>query len=94
MEKRKNYTKEFKLDCVKHVQNSDKSKSEIARNLGIGTSTLCKWVNEFNDDFKTFPGKGNPRDEEVFRLKKELREVKEERDILKKAMAIFSKEQI
>ena len=42
---------------------------------------------------KSFPGKGNPRDEELFKLKRELADTKEERDILKKALAIFSKGQ-
>ena len=92
--KRNVYTKEFKIDAVKYLEKSNKSAASISRELGVDYQTLLKWKKEYGKEpEKAFPGKGNPRDEEIFRLKKELREKQEECDILKKAMAIFSKHQ-
>jgi len=62
--------------------------------LGISANVLSRWKRQMTDDPAfAFPGKGylKPVDEELRRLKKELRDVTEERDILKKALAIFSK---
>ena len=57
-------------------------------------ATLAAWTKEFKEQGeKSFPGSGSlkPCNEELFRLRKELADVKQERDILKKAVAIFSK---
>jgi transposase len=62
--------------------------------LGISTNVLSRWKRQLTDDPAfAFPGKGHlkPADEELRSLKKELRDVTEERDILKKALAIFSR---
>jgi len=88
------YDKEFKENAVKLVLEKGKAKKEVARDLGINKSTLLYWVRQYQEDtINSFPGSGRlkPRDEEIRRLKKELADVKEERDILKKAMAIFSR---
>ena len=92
---RRRYTKEFKQECVEYLRkNEDKTITAIAEDLGIKRDMLSRWNQEYDKHSqKAFPGNGNPRDEEIFKLKKELAEVKEERDILKKAMAIFSKPQ-
>jgi len=91
--KNRKYTKQFKLDCVKHMETSGKSARSIAKDLGVNQENLSRWKRELSDEKGIpFTGQGNPRDEELFNLKKELRVVKEEREILKKAMAIFSKE--
>ena len=74
------------------VNNSDKSASEVARDLGVKPDLVSRWRRELEQgDIKPFTGQGNPRDEELARLKKEVADLKMERDILKKAMAIFSK---
>lgn len=68
--------------------------TEVAKNLGIPTSTFATWVKEFTENGEdSFPGSGKlkPCNEEVYRLKKQLADVTMERDILKKAIAIFSK---
>jgi transposase len=63
----------------------------VARDLGIRPDLLRRWRNaQERDGEKAFPGEGRPRDEEMSRLRRELRRVTEERDILKKAVAIFS----
>lgn len=86
------YTKEFKQEAVQLVETSKKSKSEIARDLGISDSALSKWCKAFgNDGEQAFPGKGHQTalEEEVRRLQRENEVLKQERDILKKAVRIF-----
>jgi transposase len=89
----KSYDKEFKQNAVNLYLKSNRPLSEIARNLGIATSTLSSWVEaKGRDGEEAFPGKGylKPSDAEVAQLRKELANVREERDILKKALGIFS----
>jgi len=90
------YTKEFKLEAVRLAQTSGKSQSQVARDLGIADSTLHHWCKEFaKAGERAFPGSGNPAtgEEEIRRLKRELEVTRQERDILKKALAIFSRAQ-
>ena len=92
-ESRRQYTREFKIEAVRML-NSGRSGREIEDELGIGKGVVYRWrrqLEEEGDGIRAFPGNGNPRDEELARLRKELREVKEERDILRKAAAIFSR---
>jgi len=91
MGNRRTYDRQFKIDAVKLLKESGKTATEIADNLGIKRDLLSRWTKEFaNESNKAFTGKGIPRDEEVIRLKKEIADLRMERDILKKAMAIFS----
>jgi transposase len=90
------FTKEFKLEAVHLAHTSGKSQSQVARDLGIADSTLHHWCKEFaKAGEKAFPGSGNPAagEEEIRRLKRELEVTRQERDILKKALAIFSRAQ-
>ena len=94
MRKRKEYTKEFKESAIELYQRSGgKSKKEVAEGLGISAENLRRWLNESkegeNKNLKTFPGRGNARDEEVSRLKRENEDLRESNEILKKAMAFF-----
>lgn len=92
MRKRTKYTKEFKTDAINLIIRSDRSIKKIADELGVEYNLLCRWKREFDaHEEKAFPGQGNPVEAEVARLKRELLDVTEERDILKKAVAIFSK---
>jgi len=85
-ERRRKYTKEFKIETVRLFETSSKSGREIERDLGIGKGMLYRWKRELQDEnLRVFPGHGHPRDEELYRLRKELAEVTEERDILRKA---------
>lgn len=87
------YDKEFKQNAVNLFLKSGEPSRVIAMDLGIAPSTLASWVEgRTRDGDEAFPGKGNlkPSDAEVSQLRKELAIVREERDILKKALGIFS----
>ena len=95
--KRKNrkYTREFKIEAVRLCEEDERPVAEIARQLGIHPNNLYKWRAQFGEDGEeAFPGKGNLRsaDEELRRLRRENMRLREERDILKKAVVFFSKE--
>ena len=88
MEKQRKYDREFKLNAVKLYQESEKNLGEVAQNLGLPKSTLYTWVQQFEEEGESsFKGSGNIRssNEELYRLRKELADVKQERDILKKS---------
>jgi transposase len=86
--KSKRYDEDFKRQCVKHMSESNKSVSQIAKDLGISDHSLHKWKGIYGNE----PGVTGltPAQEENIRLKKELADAVMERDILKKAVAIFS----
>ena len=93
--KRRKYDREFKVEAVKLVTGGGRAVAEVARNLGIHENLLYKWKEKYTEDIAhAFPGKGRlkPAEEEQRRMKRELADVTQERDILKKALAIFSKE--
>jgi len=93
---RKHYSKEFKIETVKLITEKGMKVSEVSRDLGITKELLYRWKDEYAKDKEhSFPGEGKqkPEEEELRKLRKELANVKEERDILKKAIAIFSKTQ-
>ena len=92
----KTFTREFKVEAVQLVRSSHKPLAQIARDLGIADSTLHHWCKLFSKQGgQAFPGSGHqtPQEEEVRRLKRELEVTRQERDILKKALAIFSRAQ-
>jgi len=81
---------------VGHSLTSEKTVEEVARDLGIAHSNLRRWRAQYGEKGElAFPGNGKqrltPQEEEIRRLKKELYEIQQERDILKKALAIFTK---
>ena len=93
-EKRRKFDREFKSEAVRLVIDEGRPIATVARNLGIHQNLLHKWKKQYEEDSQyAFPGKGRLKepDEEMRRLRKELADTKEERDILKKALAIFSK---
>ena len=93
---RRSYDREFKIEAVRLATRGDKTMTQVASDLGINSNILSRWKRDIsNDPSFAFPGKGKlkPADEDLRRLKKELRDVTEERDILKKALAIFSRNQ-
>jgi transposase len=92
---RRQFTREFKFEAVKLVRERGVSAAQAARDLGIGTNVMSRWVREAAaDKGQAFPGRGQmkPDDAEVARLKRELAKTKAERDILKKAIGFFAKE--
>jgi len=95
MTTRKRYTKEFKLDAIRLVTEHGYSGAEAARNLGINANMLRRWVREYeSDESQAFRGNGKltPEQAELRRLRAENRQLKLEREILKKATAFFAKE--
>ena len=91
------YAKEFKIEAIRLMDSGDKPVSEIAMELGVKRTLLYRWRDQARESGESaFPGKaGRPRNDqlsEIERLKKELKEVTEERDILKKAAAYFARD--
>ncbi len=94
MERRKKYDKQFKIEAVRYYEESSKSRKEIEQELGITPGCLSHWKRELSEQgVEAFSGNGNLPDseKEMARLRRELEIVREERDILKKAISIFSK---
>jgi transposase len=90
--RRRKFTKEFKEQAVKLLETRQKGARELEEELGIRPGEIYRWRKELRiDGKKAFPGNGNLRDEELARLRKENAYLREERDILRKAVAIFSK---
>ena len=94
-QKRRTFTREFKMNAVE-LSYSKSNIVELANELTIGPELLYRWRTEFASyQGKSFPGNGKPKlteeESEVARLKKELAGMRMERDILKKAVSIFSR---
>ena len=92
-QERRKYSREFKLEALRLWQTTDKSAREVEDDLGITHGRLYRWKRKFEEQGEeAFPGHGrvSAADEELRRLQRELEIVKQERDILKKAVAIFS----
>jgi transposase-like protein len=94
MRERRSYAREFKGSAVELVHNGGRTAKAVAEELGINPENLRRWLRESHEGeggaLRVFPGKGNPRDEEVARLKKENADLRETNEILKKAMVIFA----
>jgi len=95
--KRKTFNKEFKLEAVRLLELGQKPAAQLALELGIERNRLYKWQAQLKKKGagQAFRGPGQkPLDDqsELERLKRELKKVTDERDILKKAAAYFAKE--
>ena len=93
---RRQFSEEFKKEAVEHSLTSEKSVEEVARDLGIAHRNLRRWRAQYRKKEElAFPSHGKERltrqEEENRRLQRELNDVRQERDILKKALAIFTK---
>ena len=94
---KKTYTQEFKREAVRLAQTSGKPITQIARELGISDASIHQWRKELAEHGSdAFPGSGHQTalEEENRRLKRELERTRQERDILKKTVRIFSHEQL
>jgi transposase len=94
--KRGRYPKEFKIEAIRLLDAETKPASVIARELGVKRTLLYRWRDQLQAKGESaFSGSGRPKNDqlsEVSKLRKELKEVTEERDILKKAAAYFAKD--
>ena len=92
---RKSFSRDYKVKMVA-LCKSKGNVSAVSREYGVSINSLNRWVKEFDHyESGSFPGRGRPKmtqaEAELAALKKELADVKEERDILKKAVHIFSR---
>lgn len=96
MTKRTTYTREFKAEAVRLLENGEKKPAQLARELGIPRNKLYKWREQLTgkDPEAAFPGSGRRQGAtaELARLRRENECLREEVDILKKAARYFAKE--
>jgi transposase len=92
MSTRKPYAREFKIEAVKVVTERGLPRKQVARDLGVDLTTLRRWIAELEaEGERAFPGQGQARDAELTRLRRENELLRQERDILKKAIGICSR---
>ena len=89
---RRSFSKEFKRDAVALVRSSGQTVAEVARDLDLTESALREWVRQAHVDEGRREGLTTAEREELARLRKEVRVLREERDILKRATAFFARE--
>lgn len=90
------YTKEFKINAVEMVLNDDISRSEVGRRLEVSPKNISRWVKEYQESL-TDDKSGESKAELKRKIKeqeKEIRQLKMEQDILKKAAAFFAKDML
>ena len=90
---RRKYTREFKLEAARLLESSGRSAAQIERELGIGDGCLLQWRKQFTSEgaaSRSGEGSGVCEREQIRQLKRENEILRQERDILKKAVAIFS----
>ena len=91
----KRFDKEFKIEAERLASEPGNTQAGIERDLGISQGIISRWKRELSSDGEqAFPGKGRlkPEDDTMRRLKRENERLRRERDILKKAVAIFSED--
>ena len=87
---RRIFPDEFKLEAIRLVEETDKTMAQVSRDLGINNNLIGRWKKEFSDR-KIEATQIDDKDAEIRRLKAELRDLKEDHDIVKKAAAYFAK---
>lgn len=89
--KRRQFDKSFKEEAVRLVTEEKRTVKEVAESLAIHSALLSKWKKDVLDKAKfAFAGNGNVYEDELARLRRENKKLREERDILKKATAFFA----
>ena len=96
---KKKFTTEFKLEAIRLSNESGKPITQVARDLNLSPVLLHRWRVEFHKDgTRAFPGKGkktnvSPEKLDLERLRLENKQLREERDVLKKSLVFFAKEE-
>ena len=86
--KRKQYSSEFKREAVRLVTEGGLSIAQAARDLGLNDNMVSRWKKEAEQNGqRAFPGQGHPQDEELSRLRREVEVLRQEREVLKKAIS-------
>ena len=88
---RRNHSREFKLEVVRRVNDSDMTVAEVARELGLHDNMIRRWCNEA-EELESLPQTETMKDVEIRRLRAELLSAQEDNTILKKAAAYFARE--
>ncbi len=94
MAKRKQYTEEFKREAVRLlVTRGERSASDVAKGLGVAESMIYQWRKLFSDvEITARNGRGESKDEELSRLRREVTVLRKEREVLKKSIMFFVRE--
>jgi transposase len=93
---KKKFEPEYKKEIIKLVTERGMKPGDVAKDIGVTPTSIRKWVKQYSEHGdNAFPGKGKlrPEDEEFRKLKRQIADLKEENKILKKAMAIFSRDE-
>ncbi len=89
--RRKQYSSEFKREALRLVTEGGLSIAQAAHDLGLNDNMVSRWKKEAAQNGRSaFPGQGHPQDEELARLRRENEVLRQEREVLKKAISIFS----
>ena len=94
--RRKTFSREFKLEVLHLAENTDKPIAHLEQDLGLSVGTIHHWRRQVVvDGEEAFPGSGRMtgQAEVIRRLKREIKVLREERDILKKAIVVFSQDE-
>ena len=96
MSNKKKFTQEYKEETVKYYEESGKSVKTVSQEMGIGNSTLARWVSKYKKNSGKIESRGSGnhssnKDKEISRLRKELKDTEDALMILKKAMGILRK---
>ena len=95
-DKRRRFTREFKLEAVRMAQQPGATQVQVAEELGINPESLYRWRRELqNDPDQAFPGPGNlkDREKEIEQLRRQVTRLKAENNFLKKVSAYFAKDE-
>jgi transposase len=90
-QRRRQYDEEFKREAVRLTYEAGRTVAGVARDLGMNENNLWRWRKQFGRPGREGNRAGGSVDDEVKRLRRQLARVTEERDILKKALAVFSR---
>lgn len=91
VKKRRKYSKEYRQDVLNMLKTGNKSVPELSKELGIAEQVIYRWNKKYNGNTKE-EEKLSEQEKELRELRAKLADVTEERDILKKAVSIFSKQ--
>jgi transposase-like protein len=94
---RKKYTKEFKLEAIRMYENSERPAAEIEKELGITPGLLSRWkqnLDKLPRKEEAFPGNGKLMDTDarIRQMEREIFQLRQDKDILKKVLEMFSKD--
>jgi len=90
---RRRYSREFKLEVVRRVQEQGRTQAQVAEELGVSANTINRWMKQFRQQKdEAFPGKGRQTSQAalISRLRRENERLRKERDFLKKTSAYFA----